>query len=114
MLFEERRLFDAGRKDLAKQIDHVAKSQGDGLGYDVKSFELDGKPRLIEVKTTSFGAMTPFYVSKREVVASNRLAENYQLYRPFNFRKRAQFFALGGSLRQSCLLEPEQFLARVV
>jgi hypothetical protein len=113
LLFEERRLFDGGRRDLSKQIDHVAISQGDGLGYDVKSFELDGRPRLIEVKTTSFGERTPFLVSKGEVSASVRLAESYQLYRLFNFRKRAQFFALPGSLRESCHLEPDQFLARL-
>jgi hypothetical protein len=111
--FEQKRLWEGGRKDLSKAVDHVAVTQGDGLGFDVKSFELDGSPRLIEVKTTSFGALTPFFVSKNELNVSDRISDRYQLYRLFNFRKQAQFFALAGSLRKSCLLEPEQFLARV-
>ena len=57
---EKRRLWDAGRDDLSKRVEHVAVTQGDGLGYDVGSFELDGGPRLIEVKTTNFGARAPF------------------------------------------------------
>lgn len=111
--FERRRLWDGGRTDLAKAVEHVAVTRGDGLGYDLKSFELDGTPRLIEVKTTSFAALTPFFVSKREVAASEQLATQYRLCRLFNFRKTPQFFALRGSLQQSCRLEAQEFLARV-
>lgn len=110
---EQRRLWDAGRHDLAKRIEHVALSRGDGLGFDIGSFELDGNPRLIEVKTTSFGMRTPFYVSRNEVSASEELAPSYRLYRLFDFRKRPRFFALRGALRDSCLLTPDQFIARV-
>jgi hypothetical protein len=111
--YEERRLSNAGRKDLAARIEHVSATAGDGLGYDVSSFELDGRPRLIEVKTTRFGALTPFYVSRNEVMASGRLVDRFQLYSLFNFRKRAQFFALVGSLDRTCRLESTQYLARV-
>jgi hypothetical protein len=111
--FERRRLFNAGRADLSKNVDHVAASQGDGLGYDISSFELDGSPRFIEVKTTSFAALTPFFVSRFEVHASERLAPNYRVCRLFNFRKQPQFFSLPGSIQQSCRLEAEQFTARV-
>ena len=111
--YERRRLWDAGRRDLADRIEHVAATQGDGLGYDVASFELDGNPRLIEVKTTRFAALTPFFVSRNEVSVSNRRASHYRLCRLFNFRTKPQFFALPGSLQQTCWLEPEQFLARV-
>jgi len=112
--FEERRLEKLGRKHLAARVEHVAATQGDGLGYDVSSFEENGQPRLIEVKTTAFGSLTPFYLSKSELTASGRLVDHYHLYRLFYFRKRAQFFDLIGSLQKYCHLEPSQYLARVI
>ncbi|MBK8614733.1 MAG: hypothetical protein IPN85_15005 [Flavobacteriales bacterium] len=36
------RLAAAGRADLAKEVEWVAKTQGDGLGYDIRSFSIDG------------------------------------------------------------------------
>lgn len=65
--FEHKRLWQAGKQDLANRIEHVADTAGDHLGYDIKSFEIDGRDRLIEVKTTRFGALTPFFASKNEV-----------------------------------------------
>jgi hypothetical protein len=56
--YEHERLWRAGHKALADRIEHVSKTQGDGLGYDVLSYEERGEPRLIEVKTTRFGKMT--------------------------------------------------------
>lgn len=108
---EERRLREAGRKKLASRIEHVSTSQGDGLGYDILSFETNGRERYIEVKTTSFGSRTPFFASQGEVVVSEKLAERYQLYRVFRFREAPKVFMLGGSLRQSCALDPIQYRA---
>src|SRR5690242_10651773 len=65
--FEHERLWRAGKRSLADRIDHVSSTQGDHLGYDIQSFEPDGRDRLIEVKTTRFGAMTPFFASRNEV-----------------------------------------------
>ncbi|MEO7102679.1 MAG: DUF3883 domain-containing protein [Gemmatimonadaceae bacterium] len=67
-------------------IEHVSRTQGDGLGYDIVLFETDGRERMIEVKTTAFDAMTPFFASKREVSVSEDLAPQFQLYRIFKFR----------------------------
>jgi len=53
--FEHWRLNSLGAHKLADRVDHVSKSKGDGLGYDVLSFDADGKERFIEVKTTAFG-----------------------------------------------------------
>lgn len=108
---EHRRLWDAGHKQLADKIEHVSRTQGDGLGYDILSFETDGRERLIEVKTTSFGAMTPFFASKREVTVSDERAQNFSLYRVFKFREEPKIFTLPGSLRESCDLDPVQFRA---
>jgi len=113
VVFEQRRLWDRGRHDLSKLVEHVAVTQGDGLGYDIGSFEVDGSDRLIEVKTTSFCSRTPFFISKNEVTASVQFAVRYQLYRVYSFRADPHFFALKGSVRDTCLLSPERYLARV-
>lgn len=108
---EHRRLWEAGKRKLAEKVEHVAATRGDGLGYDIMSFETDGRGRFIEVKTTSFGSRTPFFASSGEVFVSEELAEKYQLYRVFKFRESPKVFMLGGSLRQSCALDPVQYRA---
>ena len=109
---EHRRLWTAGARQLAERIEHVAATKGDGLGYDILSFDADGRERFIEVKTTAFGKMTPFFASAKEVVISETLT-GFQLYRVFKFREAPRIFALAGSLRQSFILEPSQFRASV-
>ncbi len=108
---EHRRLWDAGKRRLADRIDHVSITRGDGLGYDIASFETDGSDRLIEVKTTSFGVMTPFYASRREVVVSEERALAFHLYRVFKFREQPKMFVLSGALTESCILDPVQYRA---
>lgn len=55
MAYERYRLRDAGRPDLAGTVQWVAKEIGDGLGYDVLSFELSGEELYIEVKVRQPG-----------------------------------------------------------
>jgi hypothetical protein len=110
---EARRLHAAGNKALSERVEHVAATQGDGPGYDVLSFEEDGRERLIEVKTTSFGQLTPFYVSRNELTRSQSDAERYQLYRIFSFRDKPQLFRLAGAISDHCSLDAVSYLARV-
>lgn len=110
---EARRLHDVGRKVLANRVEHVSKTQGDGLGYDILSFEVSGKERLIEVKTTSFGQFTPFYVSRNELVRSQTDADLYHLHRIFDFRSKPRFFEISGEIASRCNLEPVSYLARL-
>lgn len=109
--FEHKRLWQAGKKDLANRIEHVADTTGDHLGFDISSFEIDGRDRLIEVKTTKFGALTPFFASRNEVEVSEAREKEYQLYRLFSFTRQPKLFVLPGSLRTSCLLDPMQYSA---
>jgi hypothetical protein len=109
--FEHKRLWQAGRKDLANRIEHVADSKGDGLGFDILSFETDEREKLIEVKTTRFGALTPFFASKNEVEVSETRENEYQLYRLFHFAREPKLFILPGSLRNTCTLDPAQYSA---
>lgn len=110
---ESRRLHAEGKKALSERIEHVAASQGDGLGYDVLSFESNGRERLIEVKTTAFGELTPFYVSRNEVARSNTDSDKYHLYRLFDFREKPRAFQLPGSIERHCRLDPVTYLARL-
>lgn len=109
--FEHKRLWQAGRKDLAKRIEHVAQTTGDHLGFDIQSFETDGRNRLIEVKTTRFGALTPFFASRKEVAVSAEREVEYQLYRLFKFTEQPGLFVLPGSLTRTCSLDPVVFSA---
>ena len=113
LAFERARLFAAGRERLARQVEHVAVTQGDGLGYDIRSFEPDGADRLVEVKTTRFGIETPFFVSRNEVAVSEAKAEIYHVHRVFTFEKNPRMFILSGSLDRICNLTPVQYVARV-
>ena len=108
---EHRRLWEAGAKHLADRIEHSARTRGDGLGYDIRSFETNGRERLIEVKTTAFGMMTPFFASAREVTVSAERADAFHLYRLFRFRTDPKVFILPGSLRSTCRLDPVEYRA---
>lgn len=110
---EIQRLHQLGQKKLADRVDHASVTQGDGLGYDVRSFEEDGRERLIEVKTTAFGELTPFFVSRNELARSTRDAPSYQLYRVFNFRARPQVFSLPGAITTHCKLDPTSYIAQL-
>mgnify|MGYP000394971296 CR=1 FL=1 len=111
---EHRRLWEIGQRQLAERIEHVSVTRGDGLGYDILSFDPSGRELFIEVKTTNFGSMTPFFVSEREVTTSVEIPQQFSLYRVFKFREAPKIFRLAGSLKESCILDPIQFRAAVV
>lgn len=108
---EQARLRASGARKLAERIEHSSRAHGDGLGFDILSFETSGKERLIEVKTTRLGAMTPFFASANEVAVSDEVRECYHLYRLFKFEECPKLFVLPGSLRESVVLEPVVFRA---
>ena len=111
---EQRRLHEKERRpDLARKVEWIADTRGDGAGYDIASFNRDGSPRLIEVKTTGLGKEFPFMVTANEVRVSEREARAYRLYRVFDFSREPRIYELAGALRRSCRLEPTQFRARV-
>ncbi|MCF3936980.1 DUF3883 domain-containing protein [Gordonia tangerina] len=110
---EVRRLYEAGKKSLSERVEHVSQTLGDGLGYDVLSFDDDGRERLIEVKTTAFGRYTPFYVTRNELARSEEDAPTYHLYRVFDFRENPKVFDLPGAIGSNCRLDAATYLARV-
>ncbi len=111
--FEQERLARAGQERLASKIEHVARTRGPSDGFDVLSFETTGEDRLIEVKTTRYGAETPFYLSPNELAVSEDRSAQYQLYRVFRFGPEPKLFQLPGAVSQSCRLLPSQYVATV-
>lgn len=111
--FEQARLLADGRDRLAAAVDHVSVSRGDGLGYDILSFDSDGRERLIEVKTTAYGAAMPFFVTRNEVATARTDADRYHLCRLFDFRHNPRLFFKRGQIERGFTLDPVQFLARL-
>lgn len=109
--FEQWRLAQLGVGRLADRVEHVAETQGDGLGYDVLSFETDGRERFIEVKTTAHDAATPFFVSSNEVAFAKEVSDRFRLYRLYHFRTAPKFFELPGAIEQHCHLDPSTYRA---
>lgn len=110
---ERARLVAAGENRLAASVSHVAIERGDGLGYDILSYERNSRERLIEVKTTKYGEYTPFYVSTNELRVSKESESMYHLYRVYSFGPEAKVFTRTGALDRTFELEPSTFLARV-
>lgn len=106
---EREQLYRAGRSDLADRIEWTSQDIGDGTGYDIASFRVDGSPLLIEVKTTNLGVRTPFHITRWEVEVSRQQAEHWALYRVFDFRSDPRVYRLDGSVDESARLEPSVF-----
>lgn len=107
---EREQLHRLGRKDLAEGVRWVARDDGDGAGYDIRSFRPDGSDRLIEVKTTNLGPRTPFYITRWEIETSRRHAPAYSLYRVHGFARDPRIYVLDGSVEDRARLEPRVFL----
>jgi hypothetical protein len=109
--YERARLWNLGHGNLAERVEHVAKTRGDGLGYDVLSYEVNGREKFIEVKTTKLGALTPFYVTANEVDFSRENDPQYSLYRVYDFITTPSIFALEGAIDKNCVMSPFSFVA---
>ena len=108
---EQRKLFDAGRHDLAKRVRWVSQADGDGLGYDVRSYDESGAEKWIEVKTTRGGNTTPFFLTRNENEVAKERPETFRLYRLYDFSKSPRLFTLRPPLEASLTLEPVTFRA---
>lgn len=109
---ERDRLRGADRDDLAQKVRHVSEEDGDGLGYDILSFDLTGEKRLIEVKTTRRSIHWPMVVSRNEVHVSEKRQEQYVLARVFGFASpKVGLYELPGAISATCDLEALSYLA---
>jgi hypothetical protein len=103
-----------GGDDLAAKVEWVAVTCGDGVGFDVLSFdENNGAERFIEVKTTGLEKHFPFYVTANEVRCSEDCPDRFRLYRVFDFSRHPRLFVVTGALSRECRVEPVQYRASV-
>ena len=116
--FERYKLTLAGRTDLASDVEWSSKEQGDGLGYDIRSFHIgrDGVAReeevYIEVKTTNRGKFQPFYISENEVAFSRKFNDQYSLYRVYDFCSRSRrLYQMPGLVENHVRLDPVVYRA---
>lgn len=105
----KRELRALGRADLADRVVWVARDLGDGLGYDIASFEADGSEICVEVKTTNGAMIAPFIVTANEVTVSSMTS--YVLMRIFDFSESPRFYRVRGPLDRNCWLAPRVFAA---
>lgn len=95
---EQEKLKKANRLDLARDIEHVSQTQGDGAGYDIKSYTNEGMPLYIEVKTTRGNINTPFYISRNEVEISKKYGDSYKLVRIYDVSGDKKYYTITGNL----------------
>jgi hypothetical protein len=93
LMYEQWRLME--NEELAGEIDHVA-SYDDRRGYDIRSFDLDGTERYVEVKTTTGQGSEPFYISAGEIKALRQDPEKYVILRVFDIRENPRCYEIRG------------------
>lgn len=83
----------------------------DGAGFDVYSFDLDGQPKYIEVKTTKGNDQTPFFLSDNEL-SFMRKNPQYCIYRVFNYNPEkncGEFFVINDDTESKLIMKPTQY-----
>jgi hypothetical protein len=110
---ERATLASRGRGDLARKVRWTAVEDGDGAGYDIASFEPDGRKRLIEVKTTNGWERTPFHVTRNELAVADSQREDWILIRLWNFAREPKAFSIRPPLEAHIALTPTTFLASI-
>jgi hypothetical protein len=103
-----------GKYDLAQNVEHVSVEKGDGLGYDIISYDKDENQIMIEVKTTRGNISRPFFISRHELNKSSEIGSNYFLYRLFDFDNRrhsGKYYVIKGDLNHHLKLTPINFIA---
>jgi len=109
---EQSNLRGIGRHDLARKVRWVSVEDGDGTGYDIRSFDPTGNERLIEVKTTTGHKQTPFLISENERAFSEERPDAFRLVRLFDFARQPRAFELTPPLDQSVLLKAATWRAQ--
>jgi Domain of unknown function (DUF3883)/Domain of unknown function (DUF3427) len=103
--YQRTQLRDLGRPDLADQVEHVSMTIGDGLGYDIKTFDPEtGEEVHLEVKTTTGPAETPFFMSASEVLYARTCKVRYVLLRLYRYGQHdgpVPFFVIDSPLADS-------------
>ncbi|CUO40011.1 DUF3883 domain-containing protein [Clostridium paraputrificum] len=103
---------------LVDKVEWVSDKYGDGLGYDIKSINIDSHGNItnkyIEVKASSAGKNTPIEVTRNEVECSIHFGNEYEVYRLYDFKSsniKFRYYILKGDLTkiENVKLEPTSY-----
>ncbi len=110
---ERQRLTEAGRSDLADRVSQVSLAD-DGAGYDILSFDKNGQPKHIEVKTSSKKQPTiRFFISSNELETASRLGNYHVYYVELDGSFRPRVTILDGPLDETKFsIEPVSYVVR--
>jgi len=100
---EQEKLKELG---IRKEPEHKSKSEGDGLGYDILSYNEQGKEIFIEVKTTVRNYDAAFFITRNELVRSKQDSDKFFLYRLYDFddtNNKAKYYKRQGDLSELCV-----------
>lgn len=86
MEHEKQRLILEEGADYSSKLEHSSVVRGDGLGYDILSYEND-KEIYIEVKTTTGKFSSNVFFTENEFNTMSRYVERYYLYRVYEFNE---------------------------
>jgi hypothetical protein len=109
--FERQKLQRLDRPDLARKIKWISEELGDGAGYDILSFDVSGRERLLEVKTTVGADVTPFYITRNELSLAAERPDAFRLCRVFDFSAHPRMFELTPPLENFVHLSPLSYEA---
>ncbi len=112
--FEKFKLSSKGRADLAERVRWTSKEIGDGTGFDIESFDDQGKVMLIEVNTTNGWERTPFHISRNELAVADENRDSWHLYRIWNLVRDPKAFSIRPPLQAHVALTPTSFLASLL
>lgn len=110
---ERHRLRAASRGDLADRVRWIAREEGDGAGFDILSFDDDGRELWLEVKTTTGPSTTPFYLTENEHRVSEKNPDRYLLLRLYDFRTAPSAYCLEPPLQAHLRLELASYRAHL-
>lgn len=109
---ERSKLIKAGKPELAANVLHVSEVEGDGAGYDIRSYNVDGSTVYIEVKTTTGGIGDSFFMSANELAFAEAHLNTYRLARVYNYNganNSGNLFVLGGVGLTDCIFRPTNY-----
>jgi len=90
----------------AKQVERKSVTEGDGLGYDILSYDEHGNEIFIEVKTTAGAENGTIFITANELEKSEQSPAQYYLYRVYDFDATLMDGKLSirkGSLKPLCV-----------
>lgn len=90
-----------------KTVRWVSRDKGDGLGFDILSYDEKGNEMYIEIKTTMGSENDSFFITANELEKSKLYKDKYYLYRVYEFDLKTvvgKYSVRKGSLEDLCLL----------